>query len=60
MGDDWSRAVAAVEAAVRGPSTMVAVSRALTDLGEVLARTMPRADDDTNELPDDVPPQAAG
>jgi putative membrane protein len=48
----WSRAVAAVQAAVPGGG--VAVARALGDLAPLLGAALPRAHDDVNELPDDL------
>jgi len=50
---EWRAAVGAVEQAARR-SKATAVNRAISELGPVLARHLPRAHDDVNELPDEV------
>jgi len=53
MGEPWRRAVAGLEAALDAPAA-TAFAAALRELGPPLARALPRADDDENELPDEV------
>ena len=50
---EWHAAVGEIERAARR-SKATAVARAISALGPVLARHLPRAHDDVNELPDEV------
>lgn len=54
LGDDWNRAVAALRASLQPRPGLDRFIAALRALGPSLAAAMPRADDDVNELPDDV------
>jgi putative membrane protein len=54
LGDAWTGAVARLEAALSPMFDLEAFEAALCDLGPLLARLLPRADDDVNELPDEA------
>ena len=54
MDADWDRAVAAIQGAVERGEDGVAAARLITALGELLEPALPRAEDDVNELPDEV------
>jgi putative membrane protein len=54
LGEDWTRAVAALRASVRPSPTFDAFRAALLGLAVPLEQGMPRAADDVNELPDEV------
>jgi putative membrane protein len=51
---EWDRAVTAVDTALAAGGNAVVVAEAVRGLAEPLARALPRADDDVNELPDEV------
>ncbi|MBN2194301.1 MAG: hypothetical protein JW751_15905 [Polyangiaceae bacterium] len=53
LGPPWAAQCAAIQAAVRRPN-LTAFLAALEALGPILGGPMPRADDDVNELPDEV------
>jgi putative membrane protein len=53
LGSDWTTARAAMDQAV-GRKDFQGFVAALTTLGPVLGRAMPRSADDVNELPDEV------
>lgn len=50
----WDDAVAAIERAVAAGEDGVAVAQRVRALGDVLEPVLPRAEDDVNELPDEV------
>lgn len=50
----WNEAVAALDRAMARGGEPAAVIAGLRGLGDVLARCLPRADDDVDELPDEV------
>lgn len=52
--DAWDEAVAAIDRALAAGGRPDAVVAALHGLGDVLARCLPRRDDDTDELADEV------
>ena len=54
LGAPYEKAVATLDASVRGGSGVDAFLASLRDLGPLLAPSLPRADDDVNELPDEV------
>lgn len=53
LAAEWNTAVSGIEQAARRVKA-TAVARAITALGPVLARHLPRSQDDVNELPDEV------
>ncbi len=53
-GEAWDEAVAAIEQAVAAGQDGVAVAEKILALGNVLEPALPRAEDDVNELPDEV------
>jgi putative membrane protein len=53
LGAPWQRQLAAMSAAVRRPN-LSAFLAALEGLGPILGAALPRAEDDVNELPDEV------
>ena len=50
---EWANACRGLDASLRQPD-VGQFATALRELGAVLARTYPRADDDRNELPDEM------
>jgi putative membrane protein len=54
LGEEWTRAVAALDGSLGFSADFELFVAALRALGPVAKSAMPRADDDENELPDDV------
>ncbi|MDI1479033.1 hypothetical protein [Polyangium sp. y55x31] len=54
LGDDFAAARRRIEASIENASGLPAFLAALGDLGAALGRTLPRAEDDENELADEV------
>ena len=54
LGEDWKRAVATLRASLEPRPVFDGFRAALLGLAPPLAQGMPRADDDVNELPDEV------
>jgi putative membrane protein len=54
LGEGWDEALAAMRAAVAPREDFGALLAAVKRLGPVLGATMPRAEDDVNELPDQM------
>jgi putative membrane protein len=54
LGDDWKRATATLRASLAPRPAFDTFRAALLGLAPPLAQGMPRADDDVNELPDEV------
>lgn len=54
LGAPYEKAVAALDASLRRGADVDAFLAALRDLGPLLAPSLPRAEDDVNELPDEV------
>jgi putative membrane protein len=52
LGEDWTRRIDAIDDALRQGG--VATAEALAELGPLLHAALPRAEDDENELPDEV------
>jgi uncharacterized membrane protein len=50
--DGWKHHVASIVEAIRGKRAADGVCKVIGELGAVLARDLPRAADDVNELPD--------
>ena len=53
LGPEFSRAIGALELAVRRGADFPRFVGALRSLGPILARTLPRLEGDVNELPDE-------
>lgn len=51
---DWNEALAAIQQAVASGQDGVAVAPKIAALGDLLEPVLPRAEDDENELPDEV------
>ncbi|MDI1444813.1 hypothetical protein [Polyangium sp. 6x1] len=54
LGDDFAAARRRIEASVEQTGGLPAFLAALAELGDALGRTLPRAEDDENELADEV------
>lgn len=54
MGPDWKAAVAALESSLTPSPDLERFLAAVRALGPILGRSLPRAADDVNELPDEV------
>jgi len=54
LGDDFTAARRRIEASVEGAGGLSAFLSALGELGAALGRSLPRAEDDQNELADEV------
>lgn len=53
---DWARAVAALQGPIARGEPASALLAPITALGDLCGEVLPRADDDANELPDEVRP----
>lgn len=54
MGEAWSKTIEQIKGAMRPAPDFESFLQGLKELGPVLGKTLPRLEDDVNELPDEV------